>query len=177
MAKLSHYDPRGRIRMVDVSAKPATAREATAQGFVRMRPATLRAVRRLETPKGNPFEVARIAGIAAAKRTAEWIPLCHPLPLTHVDVRARLRNNGVELTARVAATAQTGVEMEALVAVAAAALTLYDMCKALDKGIVIGPIRLLEKTGGKSGPWRRAGSGKPRPARARRAGRKPRSRR
>lgn len=170
MAKLSHYDPRGRVRMVDVSAKPATARQATAQGLVRMRPATLRAVRRLQTPKGNPFEVARIAGIAAAKRTAEWIPLCHPLPLAHVDVRARLRHNGVELTARVAATAPTGVEMEALVAVAAAALTLYDMCKALDKGIVIGPIRLVEKTGGKSGPWRRA-------ARARPAVPKPRSRR
>jgi cyclic pyranopterin phosphate synthase len=176
MAKLSHYDRRGRIRMVDVSTKPVTAREATAQAIVRMRPATLRAVRRLETPKGDPFEVARIAGIAAAKRTAEWIPLCHPLPLTHVDVRARLRNNGVELTARVAATAPTGVEMEALVAVVAAALTLYDMCKALDKGIVIGPIRLLEKTGGKSGAWRRAGAAKSR-ARAARPKRRRRSRR
>jgi cyclic pyranopterin monophosphate synthase len=164
MPKLSHYDKRGRVRMVDVSAKPVTAREATAQGLVRMKPKTLRAVARLQTPKGNPFEVARIAGIAAAKRTAEWIPLCHPLPLTHIDVRTRVRHNDVEVTARVAATAQTGVEMEALVAVAAASLTLYDMCKALDKGIVIGPIRLVEKTGGKSGAWRAPRRAPSRPA-------------
>jgi cyclic pyranopterin phosphate synthase len=156
MARLSHYRKSGQVQMVDVSAKPTTTRTATAHAFVRMKPRVVRAVRRLETPKGNPFEVARIAGIAAAKRTAEWIPLCHPLPLTHIDVAARLRQNGVELTSQVSATAPTGVEMEALVAVAAAALTLYDMCKALDKGIEIAEIALLTKTGGKSGEYRRS---------------------
>ncbi|MCL6481948.1 MAG: cyclic pyranopterin monophosphate synthase MoaC [Firmicutes bacterium] len=155
MARLSHYQRSGAVRMVDVSTKPVTLRTASARGFVRMPPRVLRAVRRLQTPKGNPFEVARIAGIAAAKRTAEWIPLCHPLPLTHIDVAARVRQNGVELTAQVAARAQTGVEMEALVAVAAAALALYDMCKALDKGIAIAEIVLLSKTGGKSGDYHR----------------------
>lgn len=155
MARLSHYQASGAVRMVDVSAKPATLRTASARGLVRMPPRVLRAVRRLQTPKGNPFEVARIAGIAAAKRTAEWIPLCHPLPLTHIDVAVRVRQNGVELTSQVTATAQTGVEMEALVAVAAAALTLYDMCKALDKSITIAEIVLLSKTGGKSGDYRR----------------------
>jgi cyclic pyranopterin phosphate synthase len=113
-------------------------------------------VRRRKTPKGDPLEIARIAGIAAAKRTAEWIPLCHPLALTHIDVSLRLCQNGVELASRVTASAQTGVEMEALVAVSAAALTIYDMCKALDKSIEITDIYLLEKTGGKSGPYRRA---------------------
>lgn len=158
--------------MVDVSAKPVSKRTATARAFVRMKPRVVRAVRRLETPKGNPFEVARIAGIAAAKRTAEWIPLCHPLPLTHVDVAARLRQNGVELTSQVSATGPTGVEMEALVAVAAAALTLYDMCKALDKGIEIAEIALLAKTGGKSGDYRRRpkASSQRRKRRPRRAG-------
>ncbi len=155
MSRLSHYRASGAVRMVDVSAKPATLRMASARGMVRMPSRVLRAVRRLQTPKGNPFEVARIAGIAAAKRTAEWIPLCHPLPLTHIDVTARVRQNGVELTSQVTAMAQTGVEMEALVAVAAAALTLYDMCKALDKGITIAEIVLLSKTGGKSGDYRR----------------------
>jgi cyclic pyranopterin phosphate synthase len=120
-----------------------------------MKPRVLAAVRRLKNPKGNPLEIARIAGIAAAKRTAEWIPLCHPVPLTHIDVTARLCENGVELRSTVVATAQTGVEMEALVAVTAAALTVYDMCKALDKGMEITDIRLLEKTGGKSGDFRR----------------------
>jgi cyclic pyranopterin phosphate synthase len=120
-----------------------------------MKPRVVGAVRRLRNPKGNPLEIARIAGIAAAKRTAEWIPLCHPLPLTHIDVSARLCKNGVELRAIAAATAQTGVEMEALVAVAAAALTVYDMCKALDKGIEITDIYLIEKTGGKSGHFHR----------------------
>jgi cyclic pyranopterin monophosphate synthase len=142
--------------MVDVSAKQITTRTAVAQGFVQMKPRVATAVRRLKNPKGNPLEVARIAGIAAAKRTAEWIPLCHPLPLTHIDVTARLCENGVELRSTVAATAQTGVEMEALVAVTAAALTVYDMCKALDKGMEITDICLLEKTGGKSGDFRRA---------------------
>jgi cyclic pyranopterin monophosphate synthase len=141
--------------MVDVTAKPVTSRTAVARGFVRMARATVAKVRRLETPKGNPLEVARIAGMAAAKRTAEWIPLCHPLPLTHIDVSARLCQNGVEITSRVTATAQTGVEMEALVAVSCAALTVYDMCKALDKGMEITDIYLVEKLGGKSGHYLR----------------------
>src|SRR6201993_653595 len=147
MPKLSHYTTRGEVRMVDVSAKAITTRTAIAHAFVRMSPKVLRAVRRLKNPKGNPLEIARIAGIAAAKRTAEWIPLCHPLPLTHIDVTVRLCENGVEVHSRVTATAQTGVEMEALVAVSAAALTIYDMCKALDKAIEITEIYLLEKTG------------------------------
>jgi cyclic pyranopterin phosphate synthase len=141
--------------MVDVSAKTVTTRSAIAQGFVKMKPPVLKAVRGLKNPKGNPLEVARIAGIAAAKRTAEWIPLCHPLPLTHIDVTAQLCKNGVEIRSHVVAVAQTGVEMEALVAVTAAALTVYDMCKALDKGIEITDIYLLEKTGGKSGDFHR----------------------
>ncbi len=156
MPKLSHYGKRGEVKMVDVSTKQITTRSAVAQGFVKMKPRVLTAVRRLKNPKGNPLEIARIAGIAAAKRTAEWIPLCHPLPLTHIDVTARLCENGVELRSTVVATAQTGVEMEALVAVTAAALTVYDMCKALDKGMEITDICLLEKTGGKSGDFRRA---------------------
>ncbi len=153
--KLSHYDASARVRMVDVSAKAVTTRTAEAQAFVTMKPAVVSAVRRLKNPKGNPLEVARIAGIAAAKRTAEWIPLCHPLPLTHIDVTATLCKDGVELRSSVVATAQTGVEMEALVAVTAAALTVYDMCKALDKAIEIAGIALVSKTGGKSGDFRR----------------------
>jgi cyclic pyranopterin phosphate synthase len=155
MAKLTHYRKGGQVAMVDVTAKPATSRMAVARGFVRIARAAVAKVRRLETPKGNPLEVARIAGIAAAKRTAEWIPLCHPLPLTHIDVTARLCKNGVELTSRVTATARTGVEMEALVGVSAAALTVYDMCKALDKGMEITDIVLVEKIGGKSGHYLR----------------------
>ena len=155
MLKLSHYGKRGEVQMVDVSTKAVTTRSAKAQAFVKMKPAVLAAVRKLKNPKGNPLEVARIAGIAAAKRTAEWIPLCHPQPLTHIDVTARLCKNGEEIRSHVAASAQTGVEMEALVAVAAAALTVYDMCKALDKGIEISDVFLLEKTGGKSGDFRR----------------------
>ncbi|SRR6266849_2547022 len=162
MAKLTHYRKGWQVAMVDVTAKPATSRTAVAHGFVRIAPAAVRRVRRLETPKGNPLEVARIAGIAAAKRTAEWIPLCHPLPLSHIDVSTRLCQNGVEITSRVTATAQTGVEMEALVAVAAAALTVYDMCKALDKGMEITEIYLLEKLGGKSGRYARSRRPKPR---------------
>ena len=154
--------------MVDVSTKSVTTRYAVAQGFVKMKPAVLTAVRRLKNPKGNPLEVARIAGIAAAKRTAEWIPLCHPLPLTHIDVTARLCKNGVELRSHVVAAAQTGVEMEALVAVTAAALTVYDMCKALDKGIEISDIFLLEKTGGKSGDFHRSMKANSKPARRKR---------
>jgi cyclic pyranopterin phosphate synthase len=161
LAKLSHYTKRGEVSMVDVSSKAFTTRTAVAHAFVRMSPKVLRAVRSLKNPKGNPLEIARIAGIAAAKRTAEWIPLCHPLPLTHIDVTPRLCKDGVELQSRATATAQTGVEMEALVAVACAALTVYDMCKALDKGIEIAHIHLLEKTGGKSGDYRRAADRKP----------------
>src|SRR5437868_2784762 len=156
-SELSHYGNKGEVRMVDVSAKAVTTRTAVAQGFVRMKPRVVAAVRRLKNPKGNPLEVARIAGIAAAKRTAEWIPLCHPLPLTHIDVTARLCKNGVEVRSTVMAAAQTGVEMEALVAVTAAALTVYDMCKALDKGMEITDIFLMQKTGGKSGDYHRAG--------------------
>jgi cyclic pyranopterin monophosphate synthase len=152
---LSHYDKSGQVAMVDVSAKEATTRTASAEGLVRMKPAVLRAVRRLKNPKGDPLEVARIAGMAACKRTAEWIPLCHPLPLTHIAVTARLCKNGVAVHSSVSTVAQTGVEMEALVAVSAAALTVYDMCKALDKGMEITDIVLLEKTGGKSGEYRR----------------------
>jgi cyclic pyranopterin monophosphate synthase len=160
MAKLSHYGKRGEVSMVDVSAKAVTTRTAVARAFVRMVPRVVSAVRCLKNPKGNPLEVARIAGIAAAKRTAEWIPLCHPLPLTHIDVTPRLCKDGVEIHSRVTATAQTGVEMEALVAASCAALTVYDMCKALDKGIEIVHVHLLEKTGGKSGDYRRAGGKK-----------------
>src|SRR5271154_2605544 len=151
MGKLSHFGTRGEVRMVNVSEKTVTTRTALAEGFVKMKPAVVRAVRKLKNPKGDPLEVARIAGIAACKRTAEWIPLCHPLALTHIDVTARLCENGVEVRSEVTATAQTGVEMEALVAVTAAALTVYDMCKALDKGMEISGIVLVEKTGGKSG--------------------------
>src|SRR5438270_7411774 len=155
MPKLSHYSKRGEVQMVDVSAKQVTSRTAKAHAFVKMKPKVVAAVRRLKNPKGNPLEVARIAGIAAAKRTAEWIPLCHPLPLTRIDVTATLCENGVELGSTVMATAQTGVEMEALGAVSAAALTVYDMCKALDKGMELSDIHLLEITGGKSGYIRR----------------------
>src|SRR5215467_2922187 len=154
-SSLSHYDRRGKARMVDVSAKEVTPRSAVAQAFVKMAPRVVNAVRRLKNPKGDPLEVARFAGIAAAKRTAEWIPLCHPLPLTHIDVTARLCKNGVEIRSAVSAAAQTGVEMEALVAASAAALTVYDMCKALDKGIEIQEVFLVEKTGGKSGDFHR----------------------
>jgi cyclic pyranopterin phosphate synthase len=167
MPKLSHYGRRGEVQMVDVSAKQVTTRTATAHAFVKMKPRVVVAVRRLKNPKGNPLEVARIAGIAAAKRTAEWIPLCHPLPLTHIDVTARLCENGVELRSTVVATAQTGVEMEALVAVTAAALTVYDMCKALDKGMEIADIYLVEKTGGKSGDFHREEPSQPRAPRSR----------
>jgi cyclic pyranopterin monophosphate synthase len=158
MAKLSHYDSSGNVHMVDVSAKPSTTRVAAAHAFVRMKPATVRAIRRLKNPKGDPLEVARIAGIAAAKRTSELIPLCHPLSLTHVDVAAKVCQNGIEILSRVATTGPTGVEMEALVAAGVAALTIYDMCKALEKGMEITDLYLVEKTGGKSGEYRRARS-------------------
>ena len=153
MSRLTHYDKSGKIAMVDVTSKAVTSRTAVAHGFIQIARSALTKIRRMETPKGNPLEIARIAGIAAAKRTSEWIPLCHPLPLTHIDVTARLCQNGVELRSTVVATAQTGVEMEALVAVTAAALTVYDMCKALDKGMEICGIVLVKKTGGKSGDF------------------------
>lgn len=158
MAEFSHYGQGGEVRMVDVTRKPPARRTAVAHAFVKMRPGVARRVRRLQTPKGNPLEVARIAGIAAAKRTSELIPLCHPLPITHVDVSVRLRENGVAIESRVTATAPTGVEMEALVAAALAALTVYDMCKALDKGMEITEVYLVEKLGGQSGRYRRPGS-------------------
>jgi cyclic pyranopterin phosphate synthase len=155
MKRLTHYGKSSDVQMVDVSAKAPTTRTARARGLVKMKPAVVRAVKRLQNPKGKPLEIARIAGIAAAKRTAEWIPLCHPLLLTHIDVTAALCQNGVELQSTVTTTAQTGVEMEALVAVTAAALTVYDMCKALDKSMEITGIVLVEKTGGKSGDFHR----------------------
>src|SRR6516164_10410769 len=156
MKKLSHYDSTGRARMVDVSEKADTKRTATAQAFVKIRPAVLRKLS--QNPKGDPLEVARFAGIAAAKRTSELIPMCHPLMLTHVDVTANVQARGVAITAKAATTGPTGVEMEALTAAAVAALTVYDMTKALDKGIEIQDLRLVEKTGGKSGDFRRPGS-------------------
>jgi cyclic pyranopterin monophosphate synthase len=159
MPKLSHYDSSGNVRMVDVSEKASTARVAAAHAFVCMKPATVRAIRRLKNPKGDPLAVARIAGIAAAKRTSELIPLCHPLALTHVDVAAKVCQNGIEILSRVATTGPTGVEMEALVAAGVASLTIYDMCKALEKGMEITDLYLIEKTGGKSGEYRRANSG------------------
>lgn len=151
--KFSHYDASGRARMVDVSAKPETVRQAVAEAQVKMSAKTLKALR--HNPKGDPLETARIAGIAAAKRTAELIPLCHPLLLSHVDVEARVSRDGIHLISTARSTGPTGVEMEALTAVALAALTVYDMCKALDRGIEITCIRLLEKSGGKSGTFRR----------------------
>ncbi|MGB9454949.1 MAG: cyclic pyranopterin monophosphate synthase MoaC [Bryobacteraceae bacterium] len=153
MKKLSHYDSAGAARMVDVSGKPATRRTARAHAFVRIGAAVLRKLPR--NPKGNPLEIARIAGIAAAKRTAELIPLCHPLPLEHADVEVRVEKHGVRIEASAVTTGPTGVEMEALTAAAVAALTVYDMTKALDKSIEIGEIYLVEKTGGKSGTFRR----------------------
>jgi cyclic pyranopterin phosphate synthase len=153
MKKLSHYDSAGAPRMVDVSGKPATRRSARAHAFVRIAPAALAQLP--ANPQGNPLEIARIAGIAAAKRTADLIPLCHPLPLTHADVEVTLEPAGVRIVASAATTAQTGVEMEALTAASVAALTVYDMVKGLDKGIEIHDLYLLEKTGGKSGGYRR----------------------
>ena len=151
--KLSHYDEAGQASMVDVSAKQPTRRAATASAFVELSAAVLAALP--ENPKGNPLEVARFAGIQAAKRTAELIPMCHPLPLTHADVQAVIEGNGVRITATVATVAVTGVEMEALTAATIAALTVYDMTKALDKSIVIRSVQLEQKSGGKSGDYTR----------------------
>src|ERR1700704_963096 len=153
MKKLSHYDKKGRASMVDVSAKKETRRTATAHAFVKIRPAVLKKLPR--NPKGDPLEVARFAGIAAAKRTSDLIPMCHPLLISHVDVDAQVVKGGVRITATVAIKGPTGVEMEALTAASVAALTVYDMTKALDKSIEIQDIYLLEKTGGKSGDFKR----------------------
>jgi cyclic pyranopterin phosphate synthase len=158
VSKLSHVDARGRVRMVDVSAKPETARVAIAAGRITMSAAAVRAIRRRTVAKGDPLQTARLAGIMAAKRTSDLIPLCHPLPLTDVSVELRARRDGYDITAGVATVGRTGVEMEALVAVSAAALTLYDMLKAIDRGMTIGPIQLREKRGGRSGVYRRAKS-------------------
>jgi cyclic pyranopterin monophosphate synthase len=155
MNQLTHIDNEGRARMVDTSEKASTTRRAVASGRVLISTETIAAIRDQTTPKGDPLETARLAGIMAAKRTAELIPLCHPLPLSHVDVHAELQAEGVYLEAEVITHAQTGVEMEALTAVSVAALTVYDMCKALDKAITITDIRLELKTGGKSGEYRR----------------------
>jgi len=155
MEQLSHVDEHGRVRMVDTTAKTMTLRRAVASARVLMSPETLDALESRRSPKGDPLETARLAGIMAAKKTAELIPLCHPLPLTHIDVRANVNEKGVHLEAEVATNAQTGVEMEALTAVSIAALTIYDMCKALDKGIRITEVRLESKTGGKSGDYQR----------------------
>ena len=153
MKKLSHYDSAGSPRMVDVSAKAGTRRSARAQAFVRIAPAVLKKLP--ENPKGNPLEIARIAGVMAAKRTSELIPLCHPLMLSHADLDVTIEKNGVRIVASVSTIGQTGVEMEALTAASVAALTVYDMVKALDKSIEIQDVYLLEKKGGKSGDFRR----------------------
>src|ERR1700744_579182 len=153
-SKPSHYDEAGRARMVDVSTKPATRREATASAFVALSKAVLKALPK--NPKGNPLEVARFAGIAAAKRTSDLIPMCHPLPLSFIDVTTEVCENGVQVSSKAATTAQTGVEMEALMAATVAALTIYDMCKALDKSIAIREIVLERKSGGKSGEFLRS---------------------
>ena len=154
--KLSHYDEAGQASMVDVSAKLPTPRTATASAFIELSAAVLAVLP--QNPKGDPLEVARFAGIQAAKRTSELIPMCHPLALTHVDVQAQLEGNGVRITATAATVGPTGVEMEALTAASVAALTVYDMTKALDKGIVIRSIQLESKTGGKSGDYAREGA-------------------
>src|SRR6267154_6878405 len=151
--KLSHYDAAGRATMVDVSGKTASRREAEASAFIEMSKEVLQALPK--NPKGNPLEVARFAGIAAAKRTADLIPMCHPLPLSFIDVSTEVCENGVKVRSRAATMAATGVEMEAMMAASVAALTVYDMCKALDKGIEIQNVVLERKSGGKSGDYRR----------------------
>ncbi|MHB1935127.1 MAG: cyclic pyranopterin monophosphate synthase MoaC [Acidobacteriaceae bacterium] len=153
MSKLSHYDPAGRARMVDVTEKPTTRREAEATAMVELSADVLAALP--SNPKGNPLEVARFAGIQAAKRTSELIPMCHPLPLTFVDVVTEIQPTGIFIRATAATAGPTGVEMEAMVAASIAALTIYDMCKAMDKGIVIREVVLERKSGGKSGDYRR----------------------
>ena len=154
MSKLSHYDEAGQARMVDVGGKAATKRTAKAHAFVRLSKEVLHALP--NNPKGDPLEVARIAGIQASKKTADLIPMCHPLPLSHADVVLTLTDDGVRVEAVASTTGPTGVEMEALTAASVAALTVYDMCKALDKSIAITDLYLLEKTGGKSGDFHRS---------------------
>jgi cyclic pyranopterin monophosphate synthase len=158
MGELTHLDEHGTARMVDVGAKPQTARRAVARALVRMDPATAAQVAAGDAPKGDVLGTARIAGIQAAKRTGELIPLCHPLPLDHVDVEARVdaAAGTVTLTAEARVTARTGVEMEAMTAASVAALTVYDMVKGLEKGVEIASVVLLEKSGGRSGEWRRS---------------------
>jgi len=153
MSSLTHFDAQGQAHMVDVAAKPATHRVAVATGRIEMQAGTLALIESGTAKKGDVLGVARIAGIQAAKKTSDLIPLCHPLPLTHVDVSVSLTRDGVRLESTASTKAETGVEMEALSAAAIAALTLYDMCKAVEKGITIERIQLLEKTGGKSGRW------------------------
>jgi cyclic pyranopterin monophosphate synthase len=157
VSDLSHLDERGRARMVDVGAKDETERRAVAEAFVIMAPETLAVIQDEAVPKGDVVAAARLAGIMAAKRTHELIPLCHPLNLTHVgvDVEADARLPGLRIVTEARLRGRTGVEMEALVAASVAALTVYDMCKAVDRGMQIGPVRLLEKSGGRSGAWRR----------------------
>jgi cyclic pyranopterin phosphate synthase len=150
MSELSHYDETGSIRMVDVSGKEATTRCAVATGTVLLSPETIQKLKANENPKGNPFEIARIAGIMAAKKTSEFIPLCHQIALSKADVRIEFIDGGLAIKAEAVTTAQTGVEMEALTAVSVAALTIYDMCKAVQKDIQITDIRLESKTGGKT---------------------------
>src|SRR3954468_21709862 len=150
---LSHFDEAGDARMVDVSGKPVTARSAQADAFVRMSRKLIDELK--SNPKGNPLEVARVAGVLAAKRTADLIPMCHPLPLAFAEVQLQVESEGVRIRTTAVTSGQTGVEMEALTAASIAALTVYDMTKALDKGIEIQDVYLLEKTGGKSGTWRR----------------------
>ena len=152
---LTHVDQAGRVRMVNVADKPETSREAVAEADVRMSAAARRAIRTRAVAKGDPLQTARIAGIQAAKRTSEIIPLCHPLPLTSIEVDLQARRDGYRIRARVGTVGRTGVEMEALVAASAAALTLYDMLKAVDRTMVIGPVQLIEKRGGRSGVYRR----------------------
>lgn len=153
--KLTHADSTGKAKMVDVGSKPVTRRTAVASGFVKMSAEVLRAIRAHKTPKGDPLETARLAGIMAAKQTSTLIPLCHPIPLEHIDVRCKLKREGVEIVATVSAEARTGVEMEAMTAVSVAALAVYDMCKALDKSIEITDLVLVSKMGGKSGDYHR----------------------
>ncbi|PYS89862.1 MAG: cyclic pyranopterin monophosphate synthase MoaC [Acidobacteria bacterium] len=150
MNKLSHYDDAGNVRMVDVSEKLATAREATASALVRISQATLDIIREGANPKGDPFEIARIAGVQAAKRTSELIPLCHQIPLSNIDIEIEPGKEQISIRATAKTISQTGVEMEALTAVSVAALTIYDMLKAVQKDIVITEVRLESKTGGKT---------------------------
>src|SRR5580765_705096 len=154
-SQLSHMDSEGRLAMVDVGGKPVTFRRAEASASVIMSPETIAAIRERRTPKGDPFETARLAGILAAKQTAGLIPLCHSLPLSHVDVKLTLGEKGVAILAEASTEGKTGVEMEALVAASVAALTIYDMCKAIDRSMVITDVQLESKSGGRSGEWRR----------------------